>query len=329
MQKKVKFSQKVRFSSPYLIAAWPGMGQVAYLAVQHLIKHLKAQEFCSLDASEYFYSSGVEINNGIANITSVPSNKFYYWKDKEKDLELIIFLGQVQPDLNKGVEYVDFILDTCLKVCREIKGVFTFAAMPTTIEHTHKPQVFAAATDRAFLPRLKNANIEVLMKSHISGMNGLFLGVAKERKIDGICILAQVPLYTVQIDNPWAAAEILAKFSQLINLKIDIVKLEKEAEQIEAQINKFVEYFKESLQPLDSEDQPISQDELERIKHALAQYTKLPESAKSSIEKLFDEAKVDLDKAKELKIELDKWNIYSEYEDRFLDLFKRNQEQDN
>ncbi len=41
------------------------------------------------------------------------------------------------------------------------------------------------------------------------------------------------------------------------------------------------------------------------------------------IERLFQEAKFDRNKAYELKRELDKWGLFEKYEDRFLDLFKK------
>ena len=40
------------------------------------------------------------------------------------------------------------------------------------------------------------------------------------------------------------------------------------------------------------------------------------------IENLFDEVKQDKSKAPLLKSELDRWNLYELYEDRFLDLFR-------
>ena len=43
------------------------------------------------------------------------------------------------------------------------------------------------------------------------------------------------------------------------------------------------------------------------------------------IEKLFREAKTDKAKAILLKKELDRWDLYKLYEDRFLDLFKESQ----
>ena len=74
---------------------------------------------------------------------------------------------------------------------------------------------------------------------------------------------------------------------------------------------------------------PIGEDEIEKIKKSLTLYTKLPQSAREKIEKLFQEVKTNISKAAELKKELDHWNIYKDYEDRFLDLFKKpgNQEE--
>ena len=40
-------------------------------------------------------------------------------------------------------------------------------------------------------------------------------------------------------------------------------------------------------------------------------------------EKLFQDAKVDREKAYDLKEELDRWDLFMFYEDRFLDLFKK------
>jgi len=54
----------------------------------------------------------------------------------------------------------------------------------------------------------------------------------------------------------------------------------------------------------------------------------LPLSAKQKIEELFSLSKKDISRAAELKAELDKWNVYKEYEDRFLDLFKKKKSED-
>ena len=94
---------------------------------------------------------------------------------------------------------------------------------------------------------------------------------------------------------------------------------------MEEEINKLLEYLKVGA-PADA---PIGEEEIERIKKTLSQLTKLPVSVKEKIEKLFSQTGEDISKANELKSELDKWNVYKEYEDRFLDLFKKNKENNN
>ena len=50
---------------------------------------------------------------------------------------------------------------------------------------------------------------------------------------------------------------------------------------------------------------------------------KIPVGVRQRIEKLFREAQRNRDRAYTLKRELDKWDLFQLYEDRFLDLFKQ------
>jgi len=94
---------------------------------------------------------------------------------------------------------------------------------------------------------------------------------------------------------------------------------------MEDEINKLLDYLKLGS----AASGPIGEEDIEKIKKTLNQLTKLPVSVKERIEQFFAQAKTDISKAHELKVELDKWNIYKEYEDRFLDLFKKTGEKNN
>jgi len=50
-----------KLRTPYLICAWPGMGEVAFKAAQFIVKSLKAQEFASIDESKFYYPAGIKI----------------------------------------------------------------------------------------------------------------------------------------------------------------------------------------------------------------------------------------------------------------------------
>ena len=156
-------------------------------------------------------------------------------------------------------------------------------------------------------------------------MNGLFLGLAKKKGFEGFCLLGEIPLYAIQIENPKASYVVLEVLAKILNIQIDFTSLIDQAQVMEAEINKLLDYLKIGSQSAG----PISEEEIEKIKKSLGQLTKLPVSVKEKIEGLFNQAKSDIDKANELKTELDKWNVYKEYEDRFLDLFKKKKDEHN
>ena len=157
-------------------------------------------------------------------------------------------------------------------------------------------------------------------------MNGLFLTIAKKNNFKGFCLLGEIPLYTIQIENPKASAAVITALSKILNFKIDVSVLLEQAENMENEINKLLDYLKPGFP---SGQGPIGEDEVEKIKKALSQLTKLPASVKEKIEELFEKAKADLTRANELKAELDKWNVYKEYEDKFLDLFRKSKGKGN
>lgn len=112
---------------------------------------------------------------------------------------------------------------------------------------------------------------------------------------------------------------------KIINIKVDCRELKDHASLINQEIEKFIDFLKDP----ESHHKPIGTEEIEKLRESLNAYTKIPESVKKKIEKLFDQTKHDISHASELKKELDHWNIYKEYEDRFLDLFRKSRKRNN
>jgi len=52
----VKLLKSPRLKNPTLIVAWPGMGEVAFKAAQHLVESLKAEEVAEIAPDEFFLS---------------------------------------------------------------------------------------------------------------------------------------------------------------------------------------------------------------------------------------------------------------------------------
>jgi predicted ATP-grasp superfamily ATP-dependent carboligase len=319
---RIKFSRKPRLKNPYLIVAWPGMGEVAFKAASFLIDKLKAEEFAEIQASEFFYQTESIVQDGILSLPEIPFNKFYFAKFKNAKNDLVIFLSDAQPDLARAEEYCASIIALAKKY--KVKNVIGFAAMPQPVDHSQPPNVWFTSTSQQLNDQLKKLEIQPLTEGQISGLNGLFLGVAKRAGFDGFCLLGEIPLYTIQIENPKASSAVLDALKKILNLEIDLSELLEQSHLMEEHINSLLDQLKLAPAP-----GPIGEEEIEKIKNTLGQLTKLPLSVKEKIEKLFIQAKADISKANELKAMLDKWSVYKDYEDRFLDLFKKAKGQNN
>lgn len=319
----IKVLKRPRLRNPYLIVAWPGMGEVAFKAASYIVENLPAEEFAELLPQDFFYLTGSVVKGGILTPPDLPSGKFFFYKNKAGKNDLVIFISNAQPDLAKAESYCGKIISFAKSL--KVKTVVSLAAMPQAIDHTQMPNVWLASTSKELNDSLEKLGFNILSDGQISGLNGLFLGLAKKEGYDGFCLLGEIPLYTIQIENPKAVYAVLEKLSRAIGLKIDLSGLLNQAHSMEEEINKLLEYLK--VGP--SAAGPIGEDDIEKIKKTLSQITKLPASIKEKIESLFESAKADISRAGELKIELDKWNVYKEYEDRFLDLFKKKKQSDN
>jgi uncharacterized protein len=318
---KAKITRKPKLNNPYFLVAWPGMGDVAFRTASLLIEKLGAKEFASIPSEDFLYLNGSVVQDGILDVPPAPTNKFYYWKNTQKGKgasDIIIFISDAQPDLAYYDEYCQAILSAVENF--KIKNIVSFAALPVPTDHTQDSEVLYCATDKKLSEELTKANIKKLTSAQISGMNGLFLGMAKQHGYRGFCLLGEIPIYTIQIENPKASEAILKALNKILGLSVDTHELKEQAHVIEDQINQLVDYLKPGNQHAPS---PISEEEIERIKKSLSEYSKLPQSIRAKIEELFQQSKNDITKANELKRELDKWNIYKEYEDKFLDLFKK------
>lgn len=321
----VKFRKRITAENPVLmIAAWPGMGSVAFKATSYLKDALKAQEIAKAESKELFFPNDAWVDSGLLKMPAVPEGNFYFYKNKTGKEDLIIFIGHAQPSPDKNQKYVNEILGIAKKF--KIEQIYTFAAMPAPIDHFKEPEVLAVATDKKLLEGLKKVSAKIMSSGQISGLNGLFLAMARESGFPGICLLAEIPLYAIQIENPRASLAVLETFSKLTDIKFDLEQLRSQAKLMQEEIERLIDYIKTPEEEL---SRPITEEEIEKIKNMLAAQDKIPVSAKNKIEELFSLSKKEITKASELKQELDKWGVYKEYEDRFLDLFKKKQKKEN
>ncbi|MFH0877545.1 MAG: PAC2 family protein, partial [Candidatus Omnitrophota bacterium] len=139
MKQQILIKKKPRLKNPVLVAAWPGMGDVALKAAIYLKDKLKAEEFAEISSEEFFHPSGLWIENSLVVEPQQPNGKFYYYKNPGAGSDLVIFTSDAQPFIEKADQYARAIIECAVSL--KVKRVYAFAAMPMPIEHTQEPAV--------------------------------------------------------------------------------------------------------------------------------------------------------------------------------------------
>jgi proteasome assembly chaperone (PAC2) family protein len=255
----IRITARPKLRTPNLVAAWPGIGNVAMIIVNYLKIKLPFKDLGYLDASYFFDPIGVTVRDNVVEEPSFPQSQFYYYKTPGKQPDLILFIGDDQPPA-KSYELAHAILDVADRF--EVDKVVTCAAAITRIHHTEPPKVWGVGTSHLISRDLAKYHLEYSRNLQIAGLNGLLLGVAKEREMDGVCFLGEVPQYASRVTNPMAALAVMKVLVKALGVTMDFAELAKMAvdaqerlKQVAAQaMEEYIDNFTEPIWEREEED---------------------------------------------------------------------------
>lgn len=309
--------EPVKLNHPWLVAVWPGMGQVAISAGYYLMAKLGMHVLAEFTPSELFDVEHVEVKKGLIRTGRLPRSRFFLWNDPAGKHDIIVFIGEAQPPLGKYAfcrKLIEFAQSL------SVEHIFTFAAMATGMRPEQPSRVFAAATNEAMLQKLKEQDLEILEEGHIGGLNGILLGAAAESGLSGACLLGEMPHLFAQLPFPAGSLAVLKVFIRMAGIDLDLTELSEQAEAMGQKLGEILENLEQSMQERGGEEEAE-----EGVEQLPAQEPRLDPADEERIERLFAQARQNKAKAYELKRELDRLEVFKEYEDRFLDLFKKPQ----
>ena len=222
MEKLIKIRARPKLNSPVMLAAWPGIGNVAIILATYLIRKLDFKELGEIKAPYFFDPIGVVVKDSVVEAPQFPQSQFYYWKNRAGGSDIILFIGEDQP-ATKAYELANCVLDLALRF--GVKRIYTCAAAITRIHHTEQPGVWGVATSPEMKDDLEKYDLLQRGNLQISGLNGLLLGIAKERNIEGVCLLGEVPAYATRVQNPMAALAVLKVLATVLDINVDMDEL--------------------------------------------------------------------------------------------------------
>jgi len=252
MEDLVKFYVKPKLNSPNMLAAWPGISNVAIIVATYLKRKLDFKELGEIEASHFFEPIGVMVRDNVVEAPQFPQSRFYYWENKGGGDDIILFIGDEQP-VSKGYELANCVADAALSF--QVKRIYTCAAALTRIHHSEQSKVWGVATSPQVAEDLKRYDLVQRGNLQISGLNGLLLGAAKEKYVDGVCLLGEVPVYATRIQNPMAALAIVKVLTKMLDIEIDMSELAQLAEETKKRVKEitaqamgeYIDYFTEPI----------------------------------------------------------------------------------
>ena len=221
-----------------LICGLPGTAYIGKLSVDYLIQQLKA-ELVGEVYSRFFPPYVIIKEDGLVELLR---NELHHFKD-ETGRDIMFLSGNSQAFSPEGqYDVTEAVIDWAIE--SGIKKVYSVAALVTEKPYD-TPGVFATATSKETLEEAKAQGAQTLDHGIIGGENGLIVGLAKKRNVEGICLLAETHGYQTPtgeyVIDPRAAKAALSVLTKLLNIKIDMEPMEKQAIQMDEAIAKMGE----------------------------------------------------------------------------------------
>lgn len=218
----VEILETPHLRNPSLICGFPGSGFVGKLAIDHIIDELRATPFANMFSSSFPPQVLIQSDG----TTDLMKNVFYYYRGQTTDL--VLLSGDAQP-VTPESEYE--MAEEITKMCKdlEVSTIYTLAAYITGV-FSKVPKVYGTSTSHHIVQDFTKYDILTMNSGSITGMNGLILGVAKRKNINGICLLGETSGYVVDAK---ASKSVLETLMKMIDMKIDLTGITKKAEDTE------------------------------------------------------------------------------------------------
>lgn len=194
---------KPTLEKPILVQGLPGFGNVGKIAAHLLTKFCGAKPFAELYSPSF--PDYVSITS--KGICHLPRYEFYAAPMEKNDF--IIMTGDTQPSFDDVVAHY-VICDYVLDFAKEQGCSFTVTTggVPLTEE---KAQVYVAATSPRLALEFMEKGAVIYSKGRIVGATGLMLGLAKERGLDGVCLLGATTGFSADRGAGFAVFKFLMK----------------------------------------------------------------------------------------------------------------------
>lgn len=211
--------------NPILFTSFPGIGLVGTIASTHFITELNLDWIGVIESKDL--PPIATLMDGII----LPPIRVY----QSMDFGFVLIHSDVPILPHVAYEMSEEIVNWAMEI--DARRIYSLAGV-TTFED--KRRVFGVATSKELLEEIRGY-VEIFKSGTISGIAGSILNECVARKFPGLALLGETLGFN---PDPRAAAEVINVLNRIFGWEIGVEKLIKEAELIEAQMQKLAEQTK-------------------------------------------------------------------------------------
>lgn len=237
----VTYHGRPELHRPVLVAGWPGMGLLAKIAADYLKDQLEAELFAEISS----YRNDIAYKDGVASYVPV-KHRFY----AAPEHDLIICVGDSQPSLPYEIYSVaDKVIDVAKEF--DVRRIYTVAAYFSP--DTPSADVFAVVNDPDLSSFVEEYGVEIAPgEGRITGLNGVLIGVAEEREIEGVCLMGRIQY--AELPQPGPAKMLIDVLARMLDMTIDTSELGERQVSIDETIQKRISEVKRRAEKRDPGD---------------------------------------------------------------------------
>lgn len=213
---------KIDVGNPVVIASFPGLGLVGTIATAHFIMELNLERVGVIESTHL--PPVASLFEGVV----LPPIRIY----QSQELNMVLIHSDVpilpQASYEMSKKIVEWSREINAQKIYSLAGVATFE---------DQKRVFGAATQKELLEEIKD-HVEIFRTGTISGIAGSILNECVAKKFPGLALLGETAGFN---PDPRAAASLIDAINKIMGWSINVEKLIKEAEIIEAQMQKLAE----------------------------------------------------------------------------------------
>ncbi|MEM2875622.1 MAG: PAC2 family protein [Candidatus Bathyarchaeia archaeon] len=206
-----------------LLEGFPGLGEVGRIAVEFLIKKLRAEKMAELYSPHFPHHVLVDSEGTVRLL----SGRFFFWINNYGGQDLILLTGDSQVQTTDGqYEVTDKIIEYA-----KAKGVkLAISIGGYRVEAEDAPDVVAVSSTPSVLEIAYRAGAKISPEGNpVVGMAGLLVGLAKFKGLDALCILSRTRGY---LPDPSASKRALEVLIKILKIQVDFSELDGEIERI-------------------------------------------------------------------------------------------------